>query len=231
MGRLAITISTLVALVVAGYLIVSGGSGQHAHARTTPSVLPPAQQAAGTTTQPRSTTVPASPPAPTSPAPIGQTSRSQTSTVITATRTDCRWRRYRDGAIGADPSCAPGKLDPAVAANIGQTVCNAAWVAAASRLQPPPSAQALDKLVIEYQLPGNPVTYTLARVIPVEDGGSPTSPLNLYPLPLNGFGGQRTRTAVAEQLHDEICSHRITIAQAAKTLEGDWLSKGLPDDD
>ena len=50
MGRLAITIATLVALVVAGYLIVSGGSGQHAHARTTPSVLPPAQQAAGTTT-------------------------------------------------------------------------------------------------------------------------------------------------------------------------------------
>ena len=33
---------------------------------------------------------------------------------------------------------------------------------------------------------------------------------------------------VADQLHNEICSHRITIAQAAKTLEGDWLSKGLP---
>jgi hypothetical protein len=230
MGRLAITISTLVALVVAGYLIISGGSGQNAHARTTPSVLPPPQQAGGTTTQP-STTVPASPPAPTSPAPVGQPSRSQTSTVVTATRTDCRWRQYRDGALSADPSCAPGKLAPAVAANIEHTVCNAAWVSATSRLQPPPSAQALDKLVIEYQLPGNPVTYTPARVIPVEDGGSPTSPLNLYPLPLNGFGGQRTRTAVAEQLHDEICSHRITIAQATKTLEGDWLSKGLPDDD
>jgi hypothetical protein len=225
MGRLAITISTLVALVVAGYLIVSGGSGRHAHAQTTPSVLPPAQQAAGTTTQP-GTTVPANSPAPTIPAPIGQTS-----TVITATRTDCRWRQYRDGAISADPSCAPGKLDPAVAANIRQTVCSAAWVTATSRLQPPTSSQALDKLVIEYQLPGNPVTYTLARVVPVEDGGSPTSPLNVYPLPLNGFGGQPTRTAVTEQLHDEICSHRITIAQAAKTLEGDWLSKGLPDDD
>ena len=113
--------------------------------------------------------------------------------------------------------------------NTAQTVCNRAWVATASRLQP--SQTTLDRLLIEYQLPGNPVTYALARVIPVEDGGSATSPLNLYPLPLNGFGGQQTRTVVANQLHDEICAHKITIAQAAKTLEGDWLSKGLPDND
>jgi len=75
-----------------------------------------------------------------------------------------------------------------------------------------------------------------ARVRPkqgraVQDGGSPTSPQNLYPLPLNGFGGQQTQTVVANQIHDEICSHKITIAQAAKTLESDWLSKGLPNND
>ena len=52
-----------------------------------------------------------------------------------------------------------------------------------------------------------------------------------YPLPLNGFGGLRTQTMVANQFHDEICSRKITIAQAAQTLEGDWLSKGLPDND
>jgi hypothetical protein len=56
-------------------------------------------------------------------------------------------------------------------------------------------------------------------------------PAPRYPLPLNGFGGQQTRTLVADQLHDEICSHKITVAQAAKTLESGWLSRGLPDDD
>ena len=40
-----------------------------------------------------------------------------------------------------------------------------------------------------------------------------------------------TRTMVADQFHDEICAHKITIADAAKTFEGDWLSAGLPDDD
>jgi hypothetical protein len=36
---------------------------------------------------------------------------------------------------------------------------------------------------------------------------------------------------VADQLHEDICSHRMTVAAVAKTLEGDWLSTGLPADD
>jgi len=209
---LAAAVSILVTLTVL-YAIGSASSARHPKATTTTNPLPGAQQAAKTATRPAAT----------------ETNTAQATTVITATRTDCRWRQYHDGAIASDPTCAPGKLDPAVNEKITQTVCNTAWLAAASQIQPPPDT--LDKLLIEYQLPGNPVTYTLARVIPVQDGGSPTSPQNLYPLPLNGFGGQQTQTVIANELHDEICSHRITISQAATTLEGDWLSRGLPDDD
>ena len=110
-----------------------------------------------------------------------------------------------------------------------QTICDDSWVAAATRLEPPPSTK--DRPLIEYRVPGNPVSYTVAHVIPVEDGGSPTSPGNLYPLALTGYGGQETHTAVAEQLNDEICDHKITVVQAAETLKRDWLSRGLPDDD
>ena len=215
---LVVAFPVLVMLAVL-YMIGSAGSARHAKS-TPPRLLPPAQQAATTRTQvatvPQTTTAP-------------QTTVPQTTTVITAKRTNCRWRRYRDGAIGADPSCAPGSLATGVLGHTAQTVCSQAWVAAASRLQP--SATTLDRLLIEYQLPGNPVTYAVARVIPVVDGGSPTSAQNFYPLPLNGFGGQQTRMVVANQLHDEICSHKITVAQAAKTFEGDWLSRGLPNDD
>jgi len=209
---LAAAVSILVMLAVL-YVIGSAGGARHPKAASASPPLPAARQAARPATRP----------------PVTEASTAQATTVITATRTDCRWRQYRDGAIASDPACAPGKLDPAVTGNLAQTVCNPAWVAAASQIQPPPVT--LDKLLIESQLPGNPVTYALARVIPVEDGGSPTSPLNLYPLPLNGFGGEQTQTVVANQLHQEICSHEITIAQAAKTLQGDWLSKGLPNND
>lgn len=157
------------------------------------------------------------------------TTAAWTTTTITAARTDCHWRRFRDGAIGTDPACAPGALDAAAAGRIGQTTCSEAWVAAASRVRPPPNTR--DKLLIEYGLPGNPTGYAVAHVIPVKDGGSPTSPRNLYPLALSGYGGQETRARVADKLHDEICEHKITVAQAARTLEGDWLSRGLPDDD
>ena len=152
-----------------------------------------------------------------------------TGATITPTRPICRWRRFSDGAIGADPRCAPGELDPVVRGRVASTVCNASWVAATSKLLPPSATKA--RLLIDYALPGNPLTYVIARVVPVQDGGSPTSARNLYPLPINGFGAERTRAKIAETLHDKICSHETTLAQAARTLEGDWLSRGLPDDD
>lgn len=217
MRRYLVLLLPVLVMLAVLHAIGSAGTAPHSTS-TSPSLLPPAQHAATTATQAPTT----SPPPVTPPT-------AQTTTPITAPRTDCRWRRYHDGAIGNDPDCAPGELDPAVTANTARTICSQAWAAAASKLQPP--ATTLEKLLIEYHLPGPVYTYALARVIPVEDGGSPTSTKNLYPLLLNGFGGQQTRTLVASQLHDEICSHKITVTQAAKTLEGDWLSKGLPNSD
>jgi hypothetical protein len=217
MRRYLVLVLPVLVMLSVLYVIGSAGSARHPKSARA-SLLPPAQQAATTIT-----------PAPTtSPRPATPTT-TQTTAPITAPRTDCSWRQYHDGAIGSDPDCAPGELDPAVTANTAKTICSQAWVATANKLQPP--ATTLEKLLIEYQLPGNPATYALARVIPVEDGGSPTSPQNLFPLPLNGYGGRQTQTLVADQLHNEICSHKITAAQAAKALEGDWLSKGLPNHD
>ena len=169
MKRLLAAADAVLVMLGVLYVIGSTGSARHASATTTP-VLPAAEQAARTATRPTAT----------------HTATAQTTTVITAPRTNCRWRQYHDGAIASDPSCAPGKLNPAATANTAQTVCNPAWLAANSHIQPPPST--LDKLLIEYQLPGNPVTYALVRVIPVQDGGSPTSPLNLL-WDSSSFGG------------------------------------------
>jgi hypothetical protein len=218
---LGIALPLLVLLVVLYVIGSAGGAGRDKS--TAPRLLPPARQAVSTTGQASGAlTIHQA----TSTVPNGA---QRTTTVVTAGRTDCRWRRYHDGAIGTDPSCAPGELDTTVTGPTTQTVCSRAWVTAATQLQPPPST--LEKLLIEYQLPGNAATYALARVVPVEDGGSPTSPQNLYPLPVSGFGGLETQTIVAAQLRDEICSRKMTVAEAAKTLEGDWLSKGLPNHD
>ena len=147
--------------------------------------------------------------------------------VITARRR-CHWRRYRDGAIGTDPKCAPGELDPAVIRlGIRRTICNRSWLAAA-RFHA--STVTKTKLYIEYGAYGNPITYRVAHVIPIEDGGSRTSSKNLYLLPFLGYGGQETQTAVATKLHRRLCAREITLAKAAKTLAGDWLSVKLRPD-
>ena len=204
---LPIALAILIALIVISRISTADSTRNTAHAAAEPT--PASRQAAGVSTP--------------------TTTETQTTRPTTAPWTDCHWRRFRDGAIGTDPACAPGQLDAGAAGRIGQTICNEAWVAGASRVQPPPNTK--DKLLIEYGLPGKPAVYTLAQVIPVEDGRSPTSPRNFYPLALSGYGGQETRAQVAEELHDEICDHKITVTQAARTLEGDWLSRGLPDDD
>jgi hypothetical protein len=232
--RLAAALPALVVLVGL-YLIATRGGVHHLHA-TPYSVRAPGRPAAtailiqhaitSTRTIPVTRTTPLREPAARpGPRPHAQSRRRP---VITATRTDCRWRRYRDGALGSDHSCAPGALDRAVIGRTAQTVCNPTWVASASRARLPRATQA--RLVIEYQLPGPLSTYVIARVVPIEDGGSPTNPRNLYLLPLNGWGGERTQAVVANQLRNQICAHKLTVGEAAKTLEGNWLAKGVPVD-
>jgi len=227
MRRLAVALPALV--VVAGlYLIASRGGVHRANptrhdppsALTPAPVAPAAQSIAVTRTVPPHAAVPQ----PRTP-PHRQARRRP---VITAPRTDCRWRRYRDGALGSDRDCAPGALDPAVFGHTARTVCNPTWVASANRALLAPATR--ERLVIEYQLPGPVTAYVVAHVVPIADGGSPTNPRNLYVLPLNGWGGERTQAVVAGELHNRICEHRLTVAQAARTLEGDWLTKGVPVD-
>ena len=207
MRRYLAMVLALLAAVLVVYVIGSAGSARHA------------KRTAAKATPLRQTTTSASSP---TPAP-------RITTVGGGIRTGCRWRLYHDGAIGTDPACAAGAINSAVIGHTAQTICNRVWLAGATRLQP--SASIRDVLLYEYQLPGNPVSYVTAQVVPVEDGGSSTRPQNLYPLPVKGWGGQETRALVAGEVHDEICSHETTVAQAAKLLEGDWLAKGIPDDD
>lgn len=142
----------------------------------------------------------------------------------------CHYRTFPDGAIGADPNCTPGALNPAAIADPPRTICRHRYLgkleAAYARMQ-----GLKVELLIRYKSVGNPSTYVLAQRVPAEDGGSPTDLSNLWPMPLEGWGGALTESAVANALHEQICEGRETVRQAAQVLEGDWLRRGIPDDD
>ncbi|MBV9048435.1 MAG: hypothetical protein JOY58_09215 [Solirubrobacterales bacterium] len=150
-----------------------------------------------------------------------------------ATRADqstCRYRRFSDGAIGADPGCTPGALNPAAVADPYRTICQRRYLAMLAKVEA--SVHGLKvPLMIRYGSAGNASTYVLAQRLPAEDGGSPTNPDNLWPMPVDGWGGALTESAVANSVHEQICEGKVTVRQAARFLEGDWLRRGIPDDD
>ncbi len=153
-----------------------------------------------------------------------------TDSASTPTRKFCRYRVFPDGAIGADPRCTPGALNPAAVANPRNTICRPRYETVLAKREAAAQARKI-AMMIRYGSAGNPSTYVVAQRVPAEDGGSPSDPRNLWPMPLDGWGGAFTESVVANSLHDQICHGTITIRQAARVLDGDWLKRGVRDDD
>ena len=164
------------------------------------------------------------------------TSRSATTTASSSTATtlasatSCQYRLFADGAIGADPRCTPGAPNPAAVANPEKTICQQSYLAKLGKAEAGVQHLKL-AMMIRYGSAGNPSTYVLAQLVPVEDGGSPTDPKNLWPILLDGWGGARTQAVVANAVHAQICVGKVTVRQAAQLFKGDWLSRGIPDTD
>jgi hypothetical protein len=139
----------------------------------------------------------------------------------------CHERAHADGAIVADPSCSPGQLEPTAVTNPKGTVCKYMYLAALGQEAAKVEEQ-LPQQLLRYGLPGNPSTYMMAFVVPLQDGGAPVL-ANAFPLQVSGFGGVQTRQLVAQELHHQICAGTTTVTAAARLMEGDWLRYGLPD--
>lgn len=111
----------------------------------------------------------------------------------------------------------PGALNPAVTqANIDSTVCVSGWTAT---IRPPVSyTNALKvKQMRARHLVGPPADYEEDHFIPLELGGNPTDPNNLWPQP---WPDARKKDAVETRLHRDLCAKppRITLDRARKAV-------------
>lgn len=108
----------------------------------------------------------------------------------------------------------PGALNPAVTqATIRQTICVTGWT---KTIRPPPSyTNALKRK----QLAALHVHLSMHDVeedhfIPLEIGGNPTDPQNLWPQVWTGSCGAHAKDAVETRLKRQTCSGQITLAEA-----------------
>jgi len=118
------------------------------------------------------------------------------------------------GALGAaapDYAPPPGALNPSVTqSNIGTTICVRGW----TKTVRPPLAYT-SKLKSEQMrqrgLPGSMADYKEDHFIPLELGGHPTDPRNLWPQPI-GQAKRKDRWELG--LNRAVCAGRMTLGAA-----------------
>lgn len=123
----------------------------------------------------------------------------------------------------ADKTCTPGVTNPDVTqATIHSTICVSGWT---KTVRPPASyTDALKRQQItEYGYSDtNPADYEEDHLIPLEVGGNPTDPRNLWPEPHGGARGSKVKDPVENQFKTAVCSGSMTLDAARAQILADW---------
>jgi len=119
----------------------------------------------------------------------------------------------------------PGVLNPAVSqANIRSTICVVGWT---TTVRPPVSYTnqlKYSQLHSGYNLNGdtNPIDYEEDHQVPLEVGGNPSDPKNLWPEPRNIRYGSFVKDQLENQMHHLVCTGAISLKTAQAAFLGNW---------
>jgi hypothetical protein len=120
-------------------------------------------------------------------------------------------RGAHEPVVRDDPALTPGALNPDVTqGTIGSTICVTGWT---RTVRPPVSYTNELKLrqLRDSGETGPPSAYQEDHFISLELGGHPTDPRNLWPEPYPRAGEV---DRIENELNDDVCSHRMTLAEA-----------------
>ncbi len=124
-----------------------------------------------------------------------------------------------------DPHCTPGAISPAVTqANIQSTICSYGYT---DSVRPPESITEPEKeaSLAAYGEPGPLRDYEYDHLVPLELGGAPNDPRNLWPEP---GASPNPKDAIEYELRQEVCDGRMTLAQAQRAIAADWVLLAHP---
>ncbi|MER7754119.1 hypothetical protein [Kitasatospora sp. NPDC097643] len=124
-----------------------------------------------------------------------------------------------------DPSCTPGAYNPDVTqATIGQTICVSGWT---STVRPPTSYTNPLKAqqIAQYGYADTNLSdYEEDHLVPLELGGAPRDPRNLWPEPRYGSQTAMSKDSVENKLKTAVCGGRVTLAAARSAIASDWTT-------
>jgi hypothetical protein len=110
--------------------------------------------------------------------------------------------------------------------NIRETICNRHWSTKSIR----PPARYTNSLKVEQMreygdVDRDPRDYEEDHLIPLELGGNPTDPRNLWPEPREASipeGGASAKDTVERYLHGQVCAGNLSLPQAQNEIARDW---------
>lgn len=121
----------------------------------------------------------------------------------------------------------PGAVNPEITqANIDQTICNPHW---STRSERPPEDYTYrlkrEQITQYHDSDTSTHDYEEDHLIPLEIGGSPTDPKNLWPEAYAtsiADGGAKYKDKVESYLHERVCSGAMPLAEAQQMIAKDW---------
>ena len=122
-----------------------------------------------------------------------------------------------------DPKCTPGAVNPTVAqSDIASTICSPGWTAV---VRPPVSYTEPLKLqqMRTYGDAGSSLGYEEDHLIPLELGGAPSNPLNLWPEP---GASPNPKDAVEDAANRAVCDGHMSLAAAQAAIATNWMALG-----
>lgn len=120
-----------------------------------------------------------------------------------------------------DPTLTPGAVNDAVGI---KEICDPHWRTKTER----PDVDYTDKLKTE-QLAArhypsrNKKLYEEDHLIPLEIGGNPTDPKNLWPQVWKGTCGAHVKDKLENKLHDLVCSGKVPLITAQSAIASNWI--------
>ncbi|AUG75102.1 hypothetical protein CFP65_0118 [Kitasatospora sp. MMS16-BH015] len=124
-----------------------------------------------------------------------------------------------------DPSCTPGALNPSVTQDtIYSTICVSGWTATVR-----PSTTYTNKLKVQgiaaYGYSDTNLSdYEEDHFIPLELGGAPKDPANLWPEPHSGSATSSQKDGVETKLKNAVCAGKVQLADAQDAIATDWTT-------
>ncbi|RKT18521.1 hypothetical protein BX285_2948 [Streptomyces sp. 1114.5] len=124
-----------------------------------------------------------------------------------------------------DPDCTPGAYNPDVTQDtIGQTICVSGWTATVR-----PSTSYTNKLKVQQiaqygYADTSTADYEEDHLVPLELGGAPRDPANLWPEPRYGSQPAQSKDSVETKLKNAVCGGRVSLDDARSAIASDWTT-------